>query len=86
MKSLSVLVTLFLIQICLCYTNFTGIEICALYRNYTSNKGNYGQMGEPSTENYPGGRMGMLGTYNKKTNILWIFGGNGYGESEGGMK
>ena len=66
-----------------CYTNFTGIEICSLYKNYSSVYGNYGEMNVPSPENYPGARYGILGTYNKKTNILWIFGGWGFGESSG---
>src|SRR5690606_17198064 len=69
-----------------CYTNFTGIEICALYQNYpSSTNGNYGEKGVPSPLNYPGARTQVLSTYSKRTNTFWVFGGHGYGET-GGMQ
>ena len=80
MKGVGFILLLLLYNI-FCYSNFTGIEICALYRNYSSTNGNYGQKGVPSPSNYPGARDSIQGTYSKTTNALWIFGGDGFGES-----
>jgi hypothetical protein len=78
-------VLLFLLNNICCYTNFTGIEICALYRDYPSLNGNYGSKGVSSPSNFPGARYYVLSTYSKTTNTLWVFGGRGYDET-GGMK
>lgn len=87
MNLVSFIVSFFLLfHICYCYTNFTGIEICALYKDYPSRNGNYGEMGVPSPSNYPGGRSQIQSTYNKTTNTLWVFGGWGYDETDQGMK
>ena len=82
MKTLLCFVFLFMfLKICNSYTNFTSIETCALYRDYSSIYGSYDEMGVSSPTNFPGARFLVTGTYSKKTNILWIFGGLGYGES-----
>jgi hypothetical protein len=82
--ALSFLLLSLLYNIC-CYSNFTGIEICGLYKNYASQNGNYGEKGVSSPSNFPGARFSIQGVYNKTTNTMWIFGGFGYGET-GGMK
>jgi hypothetical protein len=83
--ALGILLLSLLYNIC-CYSNFTGIEICALYRDYPSQNGNYGERGVPSPSNFPGARYYIQGIYNNTTNTMWIFGGYGYGETGGGMK
>lgn len=55
-----------------------NIDICASYKNYTEIYGHPGDQGVPSKFYYPSARNNALWTYNKTTNILWIFGGNGY--------
>lgn len=87
MKIVLYVVLLFtLFKICVSYSNFTGIEICSSYINYPSEYGSYGEMGIPSPTNFPGGRIHSHSVYNKTTNILWIFGGHGRGETVGGKK
>ena len=86
MKALCLIFVFSLYTICSCYTNFTGIELCARYFDYPSSYGSYGEMGVPSPTNFPGARSWIASTYNKKENIMYIFGGYGFGESSGGMK
>ena len=85
MKKVLFIFLILLYNVC-CYTNFTGIEICTLYRNYSSIYGSYGEMGVASPTNFPGARYSIQGTYSKNTNALWIFGGVGFSESGTGMK
>lgn len=68
-----------------CYSNFTGLEICALYQDYASIYGNYSTKGVPSSLIYPSARISIQAAYDKPTNTLWVFGGAAYDES-GGMK
>jgi len=85
MKSLlKVLIFLTLLWESYCYLNFTGIEICFSYYNYSSLTGNYEQKGVPSPTVYPSARRNMLSTYDKNTNTFWIFGGEGY-DANGGI-
>lgn len=72
-------VTVFLLWHILCIKDFENLEICSSYRNYTKDEGSYGQKGVPSSENYPSVRNFIQATYSKKTNTLWIFGGEGIG-------
>lgn len=72
-----ILVQLFLLYNIFCYSNFTGIEICARYKYYPSDIGNYGERGVASPTNFPGKRLYPLGTFSKSTNTFWIFGGWG---------
>lgn len=78
MKKPLTFLLLFLIYTISCYSNFTGIEICARYQEYNHKLGNYSKKGVPSSFNFPGGRDKVQGVYSKKTNSLWIFGGTGY--------
>jgi len=40
--------------------------------------GIYGDMGNGSTDNIPGGREGAIGCYDSTRQEFWLFGGNGY--------
>lgn len=70
-----VILLLILYQI-FCISDFENLEICASYHTYP-NRGNYGPKGEPSVDYSPSNRSFVAATYNKNTNILWIFGGYG---------
>jgi len=39
-------------------------------------KGNYGEKGNASTTNVPGGRFGGVGWYDSVEQEFWLFGGN----------
>lgn len=87
MKQVRILLSLFLLfYMCICYTNFTEIEICSLYKEYPLNYGKYGEQGIPSTSSYPGARYFIQGIYNKSTNTLWEFGGIGHSDETSGKK
>lgn len=60
-----------------CIKDFENLEICSAYKTFPNKEGNYGDKGVPSIENYPSARYGIQATYNKNTNILWVFGGMG---------
>ena len=55
--------------------------------NNTNNTlGNYGTKGEPSINNYPGGRRESNSWFDPSNKTIWLFGGNGYSESSIGIK
>ena len=43
--------------------------------NATDQLGEYGEKGEPSKNNYPGGRAYPIGWFDSTTQELWLFGG-----------
>lgn len=83
MKVVQVFIFLYLLYSLYCYTNFTKIEICSLYKQYPQLTGNYGQKGISSSTNHPGARRFSMNVYSKSTNTLWVFGGEGYGVDDG---
>ena len=49
--------------------------------NTRDQPGVYGTKGEPSTDNYPGGRYPAVVWYDSVREEFWVFGGHGYGNS-----